>query len=147
MTTMPGKIDQCTIMKYAYFIIEHNLNLLRIKLIISFLKCYDSLKLLTYFLTCLLTYCSICRCHVGYQRTSISAYPWTPFQLSHRYCLWTSSLLQYSSMCLPACHACSFLLECNVVQSYALISIFFNHMANYILCNIVAISSCLQHQD
>ena len=35
---MPGRINQCTIMTYEPFIIEHNLNLFRIKWIISFLK-------------------------------------------------------------------------------------------------------------
>jgi len=109
ISTMPERSNQCTIMTYEPFIIEHNLNLFRIKWIISFLKRFDSL----------LTYCLLCRWHVGQQqRSSISVCLLPSFRLSPRYCSWSSSfLLQYASVCFSACHACNFLLESNVVQS------------------------------
>jgi hypothetical protein len=62
-------------------------------------------------LSFLLTYCPICRWHVGQQqRSSISVCPWPSFRLYLRCCSWSSSLLlQYASMCFLACHACAFL--------------------------------------
>ena len=90
----------------------------------------------------LLTYCPICRWHVGQQqRFSISVFPWPSFQLFPRCCSWSSSLLlQYASMCFSPCHACAFLLETNVVMEF-LSFLFFSflgmlyskYFANYIV--------------